>query len=160
MKNLVLSVGGTVDPLVKSIELIKPNRVIFIASQETKSNIIKDVISLTKEREPQYKHQIITLEDAEDLHEAFLAGYKAKVCCEEGDIYVDYTGGTKSMSVGLALSFFGKDIKEYRFTLEVMRDKKKVLEQSSQGMKSLFKKLILQAYIASILQEGLSSYLI
>ena len=112
MKNLVLSVGGTPDPLVKSIEMIKPHKVIFIASQET-SSTIKEVRELTSDQ--QYKEKIITLINSEDLHEVFRVGYKAKRYLIEGEVYVDYTGGTKSMSVGLALSFFGKDIKEYLY---------------------------------------------
>ncbi len=112
MKNLILSVGGTPDPLVKSIEMIKPHKVIFIASQET-SSTIKAVREFTSDQ--QYKDKIIILTNSEDLHEVFQVGYEAKRYLIEGEVYVDYTGGTKSMSVGLALSFFGKDIKEYLY---------------------------------------------
>ena len=126
MKNLVLSVGGTSDPLVKSIEDIKPNKVIFIASSETRSDIIKEVTELTSDLKPKYKHQIVHLENSEDLHKSFRAGYEARKFLEDGEIYVDYTGGTKSMSVGLALSFFGKDIKEYLYVGGSQREKKGV----------------------------------
>ena len=125
MKNLILSVGGTSDPLVKSIEIIQPDKVIFIASKETESQI-DEVRELTSDLNPKYKHKVITLENSEDLHEVFLKGYKAKIDCEEGEIYVDYTGGTKSMSVGLALSFFGKDIKEYLYIGGDKREKEGV----------------------------------
>ena len=123
MKNLILSVGGTPDPLVKSIDIIKPDKVIFIASKKTKSQIdeIKEFTSDQK-----YQHEIITLENSEDLHEVFLAGYKAKAYCNQGEIYVDYTGGTKSMSVGLALSCFGKDIKKYLYIGGDKREKEGV----------------------------------
>lgn len=115
-KVLILSVGGTSDPLVKSIDEVQPDQVIFIASKETASEIQSNIIELTQGQGLQYQHEVITLENAEDLHEAFEAGYKAKAHLNGGeDIYVDYTGGTKSMSVGLALAFFGKDIKEYLY---------------------------------------------
>ena len=126
MKNLILSVGGTIDPLVKSIEEVQPDRVIFVASKETASKKMQEIIELTKEQGIQYQHESIILEDAEDLHEAFETGYKAKRYLKEGPVYVDYTGGTKSMSVGLALSFFGKDIKEYLYVGGSQRQKEGV----------------------------------
>jgi CRISPR-associated protein (TIGR02710 family) len=107
-KAMIISVGGTPAPIIKSICEYKPEFVSFLASQDTgdhvaqiKSEIFKNGLQTKSE---------MTLTDnvndllhchkkAEEAVERVIAkGYRKE------DVIVDFTGGTKNMSVALALA--------------------------------------------------------
>ena len=85
---------------------------IFIASQRTEQ-VIKDVLEL-HDGKP-FEGETVLTDDPENLQKCFLSSLKAwnKAEKNEGEIYVDFTGGTKCMSAGLAMACFGKGAREY-----------------------------------------------
>lgn len=105
---MVLSVGGTPAPLVTSILAHRPAFVSFLASQRT----CEDVIAVRAEasgRGHRFESEITLADDVNDLlhcyakaEEAvgrvFALGYRRE------NVVVDYTGGTKNMSMALALA--------------------------------------------------------
>ncbi|MHC1587510.1 MAG: TIGR02710 family CRISPR-associated CARF protein, partial [Candidatus Syntropharchaeia archaeon] len=101
---LIVSVGGSPEPIIKTIQNLKPNLTYFLASQESVTQIgqITEKSGLTSGR---FKTEI--LENHQDMRNSFesaltIIQYLKKSSYRK--IYVDYTGGTKSMSVGLVLA--------------------------------------------------------
>lgn len=107
-KAMIISVGGTPAPIIKSIVEYKPEFISFFASQDTcdlvasiKTEVVNHGLSIKSE---------LTLADnvndllhchgkAEEAVERILTkGYKKE------EVIVDYTGGTKNMSVALVLA--------------------------------------------------------
>lgn len=119
-KILILTVGGSHQPLLTSIESIKPDKVYFLCSQESREQVIgkgkvlkssnkldrndlPNLVSLAKLKDGQYEIEII--EGYDDLNDCYKKAYELieKLHNENSDseIIADYTGGTKSMSAGL-----------------------------------------------------------
>jgi len=102
---LLLSVGGTLEPLVRSLQEHKPRAVCFLASQESidlVAEIKKKAVGLD------FRDYKVIIEDINDTTHCY---EKALLCCDflekEGispkDVVVDFTGGTKVMSAALTL---------------------------------------------------------
>lgn len=102
---LLLSVGGTPEPLIHSLQAYRPDTVCFFASQES-----IDLVSEIKKRttDLNFKDYKVIIEDINDVTHCY---EEALSCCDffekEGippqDIVVDFTGGTKAMSTALTL---------------------------------------------------------
>ncbi len=103
MKTLILTVGGSEKPIIKSIKEVKPDKIFFISTKKSSPTINK--LNLKN------NYKIFEINNENDLSEAFKISSKAYNEIERGEIFVDYTGGTKNMSVGLSLATFGKGIK-------------------------------------------------
>jgi CRISPR-associated protein (TIGR02710 family) len=128
MKNLVLTVGGSCHPIITSIKENKPDKVYFICSDDTPTakgsyvtvigegcvcgsdidspdepNILTQV-GYPKETSSLY--EIEKVKNFDDINECYQVSIKllAKIREKNPDaqIIADYTGGTKSMSCGLA----------------------------------------------------------
>jgi len=105
---LILSVGGTPEPLITSITHYHPRYVCFLASQKTFDTIV-EVKSRLGEIFQSTRFEVDLIENENDLMECY---QKAKECVArpfwlhipKEKVIVDYTGGTKNMSVSLALA--------------------------------------------------------
>jgi len=101
-KAMIVSVGGTPEPLIKSISNYSPDLVYFMASQASITQIgeIREKANISPTR---IKTKI--LEDPQSLVSAFkTASEVIKELKDEYEIWIDYTGGTKSMSAGLVVA--------------------------------------------------------
>ncbi len=128
MKILILTVGGSCAPIVTSINQNKPDEIYFICSDDTDTakgsyytivnegkvcgrdpknpdepNILEQAgIPKQKEREIYHIHKIKNFDDFNDCYVESLNLLKSiKEKNPDAETIVDYTGGTKSMSVGL-----------------------------------------------------------
>jgi len=104
-KAMIITVGGTIEPIIKSIDEHKPDFVSFLASQETVDKIaeIKGRIQIKVPCEITLVDNVNELlhchEKAEEaVQRALKKNYKGQ------DVVVDYTGGTKNMSAALSLA--------------------------------------------------------
>jgi CRISPR-associated protein (TIGR02710 family) len=111
-KIMLMTLGGSPEPLRKSIETNKPERVIFLASHDSVSlagEVFKDL-----EIKPSATYEIT--EDPNLLYECYKA---ARRCVErvkkseisQNKVTVDYTGGTKVMTAALILATVGLSYK-------------------------------------------------
>ncbi len=107
-KAMIISVGGTPAPVIKTIREHKPEFVSFFASQNSIDHVAKIKSAINCE-EFSVTSEVTLADDVNDLlhcHQraeeaikrVLLKGFKKEV------ITVDYTGGTKNMSVALALA--------------------------------------------------------
>ena len=105
-KVLVMSVGGSPEPLIYSIDKIKPDLVYFIHSQKTLA-IVEEINNTTKHN---YEYLTKQVENHESIEEAY---EKSKNVLFElnkkgyDEITIDFTGGTKPMTAGLVLASTG-----------------------------------------------------
>jgi CRISPR-associated protein (TIGR02710 family) len=108
MKALVLSLGGSNDPLIKCIKDYNPDLIYFIPSIKS-ANQIDEILEETKFQNEIRKNIV---NDHEDLQESYLKSFEAiKELKNEGfDVSMDFTGGTKPMSAGLVLAAIGTEI--------------------------------------------------
>jgi len=111
MKSMIISVGGTPEPIVSSLLNHRPEYVCFFASQQSLDRI-GEIKNQLKEKGLELKDYKVICDDAEDLVHCY---EKALECtnriAEQGVsselVVVDYTGGTKSMTAALALATIG-----------------------------------------------------
>ncbi len=106
-KAMIVSVGGTQAPIIHSLNQSKPEYICFFVSKETKKTI-DDILPNLNFRPRHYDW--ITTPNAELLSDSYselerqLLDLLKKWEVSPNEICVDYTGGTKTMSVALALA--------------------------------------------------------
>jgi len=105
---MIISVGGTPEPLVKTIEHHRPEFVCFLASQGTLDKTVQVKQSLGDlAKGIRFETELVDNEnDLLECHEKAIMAVErtsAKGYAKER-VLVDYTGATKNMSVSLALA--------------------------------------------------------
>lgn len=112
VKAMIISLGGSPDPLKKSISQYRPEHLIFLASHDSVQKEGEIIQAL--DYRPKIETEIT--ENQNILYDCYKA---AKRCidriakhniCEE-DVVIDYTGGTKVMSAALLLAAAGMKCK-------------------------------------------------
>ena len=141
---LVLSVGASSDPLEQCIKRVRPRRVVYICSQDTLSQVDKihqntqisgfdpdcDILILLQ--------SAIDNDSASEIDQLDLVYERCRNLFDRllvekpgAKIQVDYTGGTKTMTSGLALAA----IDDGRVEISVMtQENRKVGERSIHGI--------------------------
>lgn len=106
-KTMIISVGGSISPVICSIKYHEPENIIFFASTETEGQVI-EVLRQIELASVRRVENIITSspEDINICLRALLARLPdllSRWQVNQEEIIVDYTGGTKSMSSALVL---------------------------------------------------------
>ncbi|MEH2051805.1 TIGR02710 family CRISPR-associated CARF protein [Nostoc sp.] len=135
-KILLITVGGSHQPIITAIRELQPDRIIFLCSDGSKSQVIGqgtpcEVRRGTEvvEKLPNIPTQIglgerfkvdkdlILIKEPDDLSECYLkaSSFIQNIQQElpDAQMMADYTGGTKSMSVGLAMAALDYQITVY-----------------------------------------------
>jgi CRISPR-associated protein (TIGR02710 family) len=133
-KILIVTVGGSHQPIVTAIGSFQLDRVVFLCSDGSKSQVIGEGTPCevrrgteVVERLPNIPKQagigdsfqpdrdLILVTQPDDLSECYLkassAIQKLQQELQDVEIMADYTGGTKSMSVGLAMAALDYHVK-------------------------------------------------
>lgn len=105
---MIMSLGGSPEPLKKSITLYNPEKIVFLASHDSVS-LAGDVLTVCSKK-PKAVYEIT--ENPNSMFESYKA---ARRCVDrvvrDGvplcDVVVDYTGGTKVMTASLILATIG-----------------------------------------------------
>lgn len=139
-KILLITVGGSYQPIITAIRELEPDRVVFICSDGSKGSKSQVIGEGTPceirrgteviERLPniptqlglggrfQAERDLILIQEPDDLAECYLkvtsSIQKIQQDSTNDQLMADYTGGTKSMSVGLAMASV-----DYQITLYV-----------------------------------------
>ena len=108
MTALILSCGGSPEPLIFCVESIKPEFIYFLCSSKSvdKADVVIDNFKL---EDGDYKIKIV--ENYESLEDCFAISREIiqELQKDYDDIHVDFTGGTKPMIAGLVLAAIGED---------------------------------------------------
>ncbi|MFM7149536.1 MAG: TIGR02710 family CRISPR-associated CARF protein, partial [Gemmataceae bacterium] len=127
MATLILTVGGSHQPILASIQHNRPDHVIFICSEDRgkspgshiqvtgSGNVLSSKAGLEKPDLPNIvtlanlapeSFQMIKIDHFDDLNACYLASIQAieqaRAAHPREPVIIDYTGGTKSMTAGLA----------------------------------------------------------
>lgn len=107
-KAMIISVGGTPAPIIKTICVHKPEFVSFLASQDS-CDLISKIKTGIEHENISIKSRLTLVDNVNDLLHCHQKAEEAiKYALSEGfeknEVTVDYTGGTKNMSVALALA--------------------------------------------------------
>lgn len=108
MKALILSCGGSPEPLIFCIENFKPDFTYFLCSDGS-VDIAMDIAKLCNLNDDQFNLKVVKNYDS--LEDSFA---KSREIIKElqgqyDDIHVDFTGGTKPMVSGLVLAAIGEE---------------------------------------------------
>ncbi|MBD3182521.1 TIGR02710 family CRISPR-associated protein [Candidatus Poribacteria bacterium] len=108
---LILTVGSAPEPLLSSIEWFKPDKVIFLCSNDSGTvkgsytQVVGDGIVKQANLE-EYQYEIEKIDNYDNLSYCYISSCRLINRLHEeyprAKITVDYTGGTKSMAAGLA----------------------------------------------------------
>lgn len=112
VKLMLMSLGGTPDPLIKSISTHGPEKVIFFASHDSVP-LSQSVLCAAPNRPAT---EFVITENPNSLMECYT---KARECIDRAaktglaprEIMVDYTGGTKVMTAALLLASLGRSFR-------------------------------------------------
>lgn len=98
---LIMSVGTSYEPLVLSIKLFKPKRILFLYTEVTESvlNKIVKYCDLDMTQFQKFKvHETNPIDIYREIKQVYLEWKRPK------KLYIDFTGGTKSMSAAAAMA--------------------------------------------------------
>ncbi|HWP91864.1 MAG TPA: TIGR02710 family CRISPR-associated CARF protein [Thermodesulfobacteriota bacterium] len=115
-KALIVSLGGTTEPIIKSIEEHKPDYIFFLVSKESNAKEYPKVKAFLDENGFSPEIDFGMVKDVDDLVHCYeIASELATAIEKEGipneEVIVDYTGGTKTMSAALVLATVTKGYK-------------------------------------------------
>lgn len=108
-KALVLSVGGSSEPLIYSIKTYKPDFIYFLHSKDTREHVD---ITLKEFDYDSSQYLLKELKNPQSLEESFSKSREIISSLKKDyDVHVDFTGGTKPMVAGLVLAAIGEECK-------------------------------------------------
>lgn len=105
---MIVSLGGSPEPLIKTLSEQKPAIVCFLASQASVDLVGKIKEEAAKNGVSFHDYKVL-VEDINDLAHCYqealkCADWVAKQGISAGEVVVDYTGGTKTMTAALVLA--------------------------------------------------------
>lgn len=108
VKAMIITLGGTTEPLIKSILHHQPEFICYFASQQT-YELSFNIRTEVEKNNLKYQSEMVLVDNPNDLLHCYEKAEEAvKRVFSKGynknEIIVDYTGGTKNMSVAISLA--------------------------------------------------------
>lgn len=126
---LFLSVGGSPQPLISSLQAVRPDRVIFVVSDGSDGAVSsRETVDELKAR-GLCPEQLKVVEVPPDDPDSALARVETRLASElrqGAEVILDYTGGTKSMTSALVLAAAAHEQASLQFMAGERRDLKAV----------------------------------
>ena len=98
---LILTVGNSPEPLILSVSACQPARALFLFTEDTE-HYLDDIIDMTGLRPSQWDKRPVKENDPLTIYKEVFDAWTR--WGKRGDVAVDITGGTKSMTSGLAMA--------------------------------------------------------
>ena len=98
---MVASVGTSYEPIVLNIKLFKPERVLFLYTEKT-IKVLDKIIKYCQMDQETYEKSCISETDPLGIYKEIKNSYLK--CGKPKKMYIDFTGGTKAMSVASAMA--------------------------------------------------------
>ena len=125
---MIVSVGTTEGPVLASLVSNRPGRVLFVVSADTRATVEERVLpNLPAGYVPD--HEILVLTDPQAISPSFgeIRAHAAEWMLRAGldpaaDVALDVTGGTKAMSVALALAGVDRGVNSFIYVGGGTRD--------------------------------------
>lgn len=108
IKAMIITLGGTIEPLIKSILHYQPEFICYFASQQT-YELSFNIRTEVEKNNAKYQSEMVLVDNPNDLLHCYEKAEDAvKKIFNKGynknEVIVDYTGGTKNMSVAISLA--------------------------------------------------------
>jgi len=101
---LFITVGGSPDPIVTAINDLNPDQVIFICSTGSKGSQSQVESNILSQCRLIKNYELVLIDNPDHISEVYDKIVQKIQQIPVGDFLADYTGGTKTMSVGLAIA--------------------------------------------------------
>ena len=101
VEHMVVSVGTSYEPIVLNIQLLHPDKLLFLYTERSESTMVK-VIEYCGLGPSQYDKSMVSEVDPMDIYREIKAFYLRSG--KPAKMYIDFTGGTKAMSAAAALA--------------------------------------------------------
>ena len=98
---LIMSVGTSYEPLVLDIQLLQPRRILFLYTERTEC-ILEKIVKYCQLDAMRYSKREVNETDPLDIYREIKAAYLK--WSRPDKMYIDFTGGTKSMSAAAAMA--------------------------------------------------------
>lgn len=98
---LIMSVGTSYEPLVLSISLLKPGKILFLYTEKTKS-VLNKIMEYCRLSVSNVEMQRVDVTDPTSIYREIKRAYLEWNRPEK--VYIDFTGGTKAMSAAAAMA--------------------------------------------------------
>ena len=98
---LILSVGTSYEPLILSISLFKPRKILFLCTEET-GKYLEKIVRYCELQGEDYQKTIVSETNPGDIYMEIKKTYL--VWGKPLKLYIDFTGGTKAMSAAAAMA--------------------------------------------------------
>lgn len=98
---LIMSVGTSYEPLVLNIQLLQPRRILFLYTEKTE-HILEKIVQYCKLDVMRFSKREVDGTDPVDIYKEVKNAYLKWNRPEK--MYIDFTGGTKSMSAAAAMA--------------------------------------------------------
>ncbi len=98
---LIMSVGTSYEPLVLDIQLLQPRRILFLYTERTEC-ILEKIVKYCQLDAMRYAKREVNETDPLDIYREIKAAYLK--WSRPDKMYIDFTGGTKSMSAAAAMA--------------------------------------------------------
>ena len=98
---LIMSVGTSYEPLVLDIQLLQPRRILFLYTEKTEC-ILEKIVKYCRLDAMRYSKREVNETDPLDIYREIKAAYLK--WNRPDKMYIDFTGGTKSMSAAAAMA--------------------------------------------------------
>lgn len=106
LRGLIVTVGGSPDPIKETIEEKKPEYILFVASEESWRQVDSEILPVSYS----VQHETLTLTNYENIGTCYreirdgAREWLERRGLSDDEVYVDNTGGTKIMSSALVLA--------------------------------------------------------
>lgn len=107
VRGMVVSVGGTSDPIIFSLQEVNPRRVLFVASSSTVEMVEREILTQAPEGVIADYCVVTNEQNLESCYREIrdcIRGWLPTSRIGEGEVSVDFTGGTKAMSAALVMA--------------------------------------------------------
>lgn len=98
---LILSVGTSYEPLVLSIQLLQPRRILFLYTEKSEY-VLEKIVKYCQLDAMRFSKREVNETDPLDIYREIKSAYLKWNRPEK--LYIDFTGGTKSMSAAAAMA--------------------------------------------------------
>lgn len=98
---LILSVGTSYEPLVLNISLFRPKKILFLYTAETEA-VLDKIMDFLKLDVTNYQKRQVEATDSLSIYHEIKRAYLS--WDRPAKVYIDFTGGTKTMSAAAALA--------------------------------------------------------
>lgn len=98
---LILSVGTSYEPLVLNISLLSPIKILFLYTEESET-VLNKIVDFLKLAVDSYEKRIVEATDSLSIYHEIKRAYVS--WNRPSKVYIDFTGGTKTMSAAAALA--------------------------------------------------------